>query len=152
MPDTLIDCSLNRPEGFTEAWVCDREDDTWLDYLDSFGLKAALLDAIAEAAADRIGIFERMEVFAANRGVGAGRALRDETLSALKEAGAEVTMLFADLEAGNAFDLVAWYERAGFVRIDRDVTDPFMMMGPADLVNEARSINGMPQLEETPAP
>lgn len=139
----FIDCTIQRDHGAVEAYVCGRDDENWLNYLDEMGMRSAMIDAIAAAPVARVAVLRDIDVDEDARGKGLGTSLMNDIMAAFEQQGAEVVLIFADMQVTNEFDLVRWYRNWGFESVDRDELSPCMMIGPEGLIAEVRQINGL---------
>lgn len=142
MTQTLIDCSFSDACASIEGYVCDLDDETWSDYLDDMGMRCQMIDAIAVAPCSKVGVIKNLNVEAVFRNEGHGTRLLADLLETFDWHGAEIMILFADMEEANEISLTEWYEGFDFVRVDRDEAAPCMMIATEDLIATIRDING----------
>lgn len=144
------DYSLKNMHKSMEAYVCSKADRDWSDYLDEMGIRSEMVEAILEAPISRIGVLQDITIAEPSRGLGYGSSLLATALNGFEEEKADVVLLLADLEESNAFDLTEWYEKHGFARVDRDKSQPCMMIAPEELISQIRRINGFSIEENMP--
>ncbi|MHA6346395.1 GNAT family N-acetyltransferase [Roseivivax sp. CAU 1761] len=145
-----IDCSIREAWGSADGFVCAHDEDAWRDYLADIGVGDDIFEPLESAMPARIAVFREMDVMEDSRGQGHGGDLVARMMRSFRDAKADVIVLFADLDAGNAFDLEAWYEKHGFQRVDTDKTAPCMMIGAPDLLAEIRRRTGLDVASPSP--
>jgi len=136
------DCSQKTSFGSIEGYVCDLIDESWEDYLDEMGVRTEMIEAIRRAPLQRVAILRGLEINPDDRGEGHGHKMVSNLLDSFEDLGSNVTLLFADMEEINDFDLTRWYARYGFERVDNDTSAPCMMIAGPEILTEVRRING----------
>jgi len=124
-----------------DAFVCDLIDESWEEYLDMMGVKTAMLEALRDAPIQRIAVLRGLEVNPDDRGEGHGHRMMADLLDSFDDLGANITLLFADMEEVNDFDLTQWYARYGFERVDNDEAAPCMMIANPETLADVRKVN-----------
>jgi GNAT superfamily N-acetyltransferase len=141
------DCSQKTAFGCIEGYVCDLIDESWEDYLNEMGVRTEMIEAIRRAPLQRVAVLRGLEINPDDRGEGHGHKMVSNLLDTFEDLGATITLLFADMEECNAFDLTRWYARYGFEHVDDDKSAPCMMIAGPEILAEVCKANGYGKAE-----
>lgn len=112
--------------GALAAFVSQANSDPVIDYLSIQGVSTKHIEQIVSKYRT-VAVFKNMAVSEHARGQGTGRQLLQQALNSANQHAVDACVLVADITEHNAFDLVAWYERSGFVVTGQADGNPVMI-------------------------